>query len=213
MVMRRAPRRRASQAFPARSSAANRPAKRNSAARNLASRAVVTKARTPEVPSRRHKRTALSRCPFRVHRSAMDLCAWNRISWMYRGGTIMTSILLPRKSAIFRNAFCRRRLFHRRTCWRKAAIWMRPRGSSEAFLMSKRRCVRNRNWPDHWLERGHDQRLAGGWGIECDGERYRVQCFGGGPALVETNRLHATAEFIVRYVGTIADVVRRYEER
>lgn len=66
---------------------------------------------------------------------------------------------------------------------------------------------------DHWLERGHDQRLAGGWGIECDGERYRVQCFGGGPALVETNRLHATAEFIVRYVGTIADVVRRYEER
>jgi hypothetical protein len=28
---------------------------------------------------------------------------------------------------------------------------------------------------DRWLERGHDQRLSGGWGIECDHGQYKVQ--------------------------------------
>ena len=60
-----------------------------------------------------------------------------------------------------------------------------------------------------WLDRGHDQRLAGGWGIECDGDAYHVQSFGGGGELVEKDRVKATAEFAVRYVRVIAAVMRR----
>jgi len=62
-----------------------------------------------------------------------------------------------------------------------------------------------------WFERGHDQRLAGGWGIDCEGDRYRVQSFSTGQHLIEKDRLHACAQFIVRYVGFIADVVRRHQ--
>lgn len=61
---------------------------------------------------------------------------------------------------------------------------------------------------DRWLERGHDQRLAGGWGIECDHGLYRVQSFSSGGHLVEEEKLHAVAEFAVRYVGFIRDVAR-----
>jgi hypothetical protein len=60
-----------------------------------------------------------------------------------------------------------------------------------------------------WLDRGHDQRLAGGWGIECDGEEYHVQSFNGGGELVVRNRVRATAEFAIRYLGVIAGVMRR----
>jgi hypothetical protein len=63
---------------------------------------------------------------------------------------------------------------------------------------------------DRWLERGHDQRLAGGWGIECDHGEYRVQSYTSGRHLVEKKKLHAVAEFIVRYVGFIGDVLSRY---
>jgi hypothetical protein len=66
------------------------------------------------------------------------------------------------------------------------------------------------NLAELWLERGRDQRLAGGWGIEHDRGRYRVQNFSSGQYLVEQDRLHACAEFIVRYVGFIYEVVRRY---
>ena len=61
-----------------------------------------------------------------------------------------------------------------------------------------------------WLERGRDQRLAGGWGIECGHGHYRVQSYSSGQYLVERDRLHACAEFIVRYVGFIHDVVKRH---
>ena len=61
-----------------------------------------------------------------------------------------------------------------------------------------------------WLDRGHDQRLAGGWGIECENGTYRIQSFSGGGALEESDPLHATAEFVVRYVGFIGEVMRRY---
>ena len=66
-----------------------------------------------------------------------------------------------------------------------------------------------------WLNRGHDQMLAGGWGIECDGDTYRVQSFdhegdhGGGGELVVENRVKATAAFAVRYLEVIAAVMRR----
>jgi hypothetical protein len=60
---------------------------------------------------------------------------------------------------------------------------------------------------DKWLARGHDQLLAGGWGIECDHGRYRIQSFSSGRHLLEQKKLHAVAEFVVRYVGFIRDVL------
>jgi len=66
------------------------------------------------------------------------------------------------------------------------------------------------NLAELWLERGRDQRLAGGWGIEHDQGRYRVQNYSSGQCLMEQDRLHACAEFIVRYVGFIHDVVTRH---
>jgi len=62
---------------------------------------------------------------------------------------------------------------------------------------------------DRWLERGHDQRLIGGWGIECDHDQYRVQSYADGRHLLERKKLHAVAEFVVRYVAFIGDVLRR----
>jgi hypothetical protein len=70
--------------------------------------------------------------------------------------------------------------------------------------------VEDPNLAELWLERGRDQRLAGGWGIEHDHGRYRVQSYSSGQCLVERDRLHACAEFIVRYVGFIQQVVRRH---
>jgi hypothetical protein len=66
---------------------------------------------------------------------------------------------------------------------------------------------------DRWLERGNDQRLAGGWGIECDHGQYRVQSYAGGRHLLERKKLHAVAEFIVRYVAFIGDVLSRHRAR
>ncbi len=66
---------------------------------------------------------------------------------------------------------------------------------------------------DRWLERGHDQRLSGGWGIECDHGQYKVQSYGSGRALVEKKKLHAVAQFIVRYVAFMGDVLSRHRAR
>jgi hypothetical protein len=66
---------------------------------------------------------------------------------------------------------------------------------------------------DRWLKRGNDQRLAGGWGIECDHGQYRVQSYDGGTYLLERKKLHAVAEFIVRYVAFIGDVLSRHRAR
>jgi hypothetical protein len=67
------------------------------------------------------------------------------------------------------------------------------------------------NLAELWLERGMDQRLAGGWGIECVHGQYRVQSYASGGHLLEKDRLHACAEFIVRDVGFIGEVVRRHQ--
>jgi len=66
---------------------------------------------------------------------------------------------------------------------------------------------------DRWLERGHDQRLDGGWGIECDHGQYRVQSFANGRDLVDQSKLHAVAEFIVRYVAFVGDMLSRHRAR
>ena len=66
---------------------------------------------------------------------------------------------------------------------------------------------------DRWLERGHDQRMSGGWGIECEHGQYKVQNYGNGCALVETRKLHAVAKFIVRYVAFMGDVLSRHRAR
>lgn len=66
---------------------------------------------------------------------------------------------------------------------------------------------------ERWLERGQDQRLVGGWGIERERGQYRVQSFGSGMHMLESDRLRATSEFIVRYVRFIGDVLRRTHSR
>ena len=66
---------------------------------------------------------------------------------------------------------------------------------------------------DRWLERGRDQRLSGGWGIECDHGQYKVQSYAGGRGLVEKKKLHAVAEFIVRYVAFMGDVLSSHRAR
>ncbi|HEX4634980.1 MAG TPA: hypothetical protein VH189_02285 [Rhizomicrobium sp.] len=65
------------------------------------------------------------------------------------------------------------------------------------------------DWAERWLERGLDQNLSGGWGIQCDHGRFRVQSYSSGRHLVEDKKLHAVAEFIVRYVGFVRDVFNR----
>jgi hypothetical protein len=59
---------------------------------------------------------------------------------------------------------------------------------------------------DQWMKRSQDQRIAGGWGIECEGTDYRVQSYSGGDHLIIEDRFRACAEFIVRYVRFIGDV-------
>ena len=60
-----------------------------------------------------------------------------------------------------------------------------------------------------WLDRGSDQRLVGGWGIEHDDNgQYRVQNYADGKCLKDRNLFHACAEFIIRYIGFISDAVR-----
>src|ERR1700677_4065888 len=55
--------------------------------------------------------------------------------------------------------------------------------------------VEDPNLAELWLERGRDQRLAGGWGIEHDSGHYRVQHYGSGQYLGERERPHACAQF------------------
>jgi hypothetical protein len=66
---------------------------------------------------------------------------------------------------------------------------------------------------DRWLQRGHDQQLVGGWGIERDHDTYRVQSFASGRHLVDKKKTHAVAEFVVRYVAFIGDVLSRHRAR
>ena len=63
---------------------------------------------------------------------------------------------------------------------------------------------------DQWWKRGHDQQMVGGWGLDRCGSCYRVQSFGTGRTMVVPDRLQATAEFIVRYVGFMGDVLNRH---
>jgi len=67
---------------------------------------------------------------------------------------------------------------------------------------------------DQWFGRGSDQRLVGGWGIERDDDgQYRVQSYSDGQWLKDRNRYRACAEFIIRYVGFIADTLRNNSRR
>ena len=66
---------------------------------------------------------------------------------------------------------------------------------------------------DRWLKRGLDQNLSGGWGIQREHDQYRVQSFSSGRHLLERKKLHAVAEFIVRYVGFIREVFNRDSRR
>jgi hypothetical protein len=64
-----------------------------------------------------------------------------------------------------------------------------------------------------WIARGHDQMMASGWGIERDGETYRVLSFGGGGRMEVNDPIRATAEFAVRYLRVIAEVMRHQRSR
>jgi len=63
---------------------------------------------------------------------------------------------------------------------------------------------------DRWLERGHDQLLAGGWGIECDHGNIACKAIPAAGTCWKRKKLHAVAEFVVRYVGFIRAVLLRY---
>lgn len=65
---------------------------------------------------------------------------------------------------------------------------------------------------DDWMERGRDQRLTGGWGIEREQGKYCVRSFAGGGAWLEEDRLHATAQFAVRYLRFMGEVMRRHQD-
>ena len=62
---------------------------------------------------------------------------------------------------------------------------------------------------EDWLDRGSDQRFAGGWGIECEDGSYRVHNFSTGESLLFPDRVRGCAEFVVRYVRLIGDVQAR----
>ena len=62
---------------------------------------------------------------------------------------------------------------------------------------------------DLWMERSRDQRVAGGWGLERDGDGYRVLNFADGRSITVRGRIRACAEFVVRYVSFIGDVLAR----
>lgn len=63
---------------------------------------------------------------------------------------------------------------------------------------------------DLWIERGTDQILSGGWGIEPEKEGFRIKHYGSGKTRVIQDRTQACAEFIVHYVGFIADVLAKW---
>jgi hypothetical protein len=62
-----------------------------------------------------------------------------------------------------------------------------------------------------WLKRGGDQRIAGGWVIDRDDGKYRLKNFETGKSSLIADKFKAHAEFIVRYVGRIGAVIRKYE--
>lgn len=62
---------------------------------------------------------------------------------------------------------------------------------------------------DLWLERGDDQRLARGWGLQRHGSGYCLVDFATGDVQTFDDSLEVIAQFIVRYVGRIGDVMAR----
>ena len=61
-----------------------------------------------------------------------------------------------------------------------------------------------------WLNRGGDQRFAGGWGIEHAGREYKILNFGDGRSTSIRDRAQAVAEFAVRYIRFIDAIGRRH---
>jgi hypothetical protein len=64
---------------------------------------------------------------------------------------------------------------------------------------------------DLWLRRGGDQRITGGWVIDCEDGQYRLKNFETGRSSLIADKFKACAEFIVRYVSRIGVVIRKYK--
>ena len=62
-----------------------------------------------------------------------------------------------------------------------------------------------------WLKRWGDQRIAGGWVMDCEGKHYRLKNFETGKSYLIDGKERAFAEFIVRYVHRIGDVIAKYD--
>lgn len=62
---------------------------------------------------------------------------------------------------------------------------------------------------DLWFERATDQRPVGGWGLEIDPVGFRVQNYTNGDCIHHRDRIRACAEFVVRYVNFIGDVIAK----
>lgn len=63
---------------------------------------------------------------------------------------------------------------------------------------------------DLWFKRSADQRLVGGWGIEAGSGVFHIQSYSDGHCLDHHDRCRACAEFIVRYVNFIGDILARW---
>jgi hypothetical protein len=64
---------------------------------------------------------------------------------------------------------------------------------------------------EDWLKRWGDQRIAGGWVMDCEGKAYRLKNFDSGKSFLIEEKEKAFAEFIVRYVRRIGRVIAKYE--
>ncbi len=64
---------------------------------------------------------------------------------------------------------------------------------------------------ERWLERWNDQRIAGGWVMDCEDGAYHLKNFSTGREIVIGDKFQACAEFAVRYVRRIGRVIAKYE--
>jgi hypothetical protein len=64
---------------------------------------------------------------------------------------------------------------------------------------------------DLWLERAGDQRLVGGWVMDCKGRSYYLKNFKSGRDCTFADRYKACAAFVVHYIDLIRHVLDKYD--
>ena len=64
---------------------------------------------------------------------------------------------------------------------------------------------------EEWHRRWGDQRIAGGWVMDCEGDSYRLKHFETGRTVLIGDKYRAFSEFIARYIRRIGRVIAKYE--